>query len=898
MIKLPFSRLPLCVVLVFSIFLIACDINDKDEIPVSSSAGCNLAALINCALIVTNPDANGDGNSDYFVPGTHPRWNPAVSDIPLNTDILFAGSTDGTAYIDMSNDPANPVLAAINDLDGWSVNAAFNIPFSGAIDPTSIDASPMSTGQNVFVIALNAVSGGDVLDPGDIDPANPIDATYTVPVTAAAVSLDGGTTNVLRITPIAPLAGPRKYLVIVTNGITAAGVPITAAANYDLLGSSAPLADAALQPLRDAVSGWEQLAVGYLQARNTALNTAYMLSLPTSAATLQASLALTYTFTTTNPLTPLVGMASPRAAWFANLAPTIGGAAAVSTVNNLDAAELLPTPKARTVEFSAPADFNGVSGNTFDLNALSGGALSAGVAKLYTGTITLPYYLTSATTNTDFSFLGKFWTANTSLIAALGINVPADIADGSGNDVTTNFTWRFPFAAKTSDVTVPLQVTLPNPSMTPTGFPANCGSMYGNSGYPVVIYIHGITSDRASVLALAHSLAGSTCVATVAIDLPVHGVPANSPLVSLLNVDHGLLAADPVAGLARERHFEVVADAAGLPQTMTFPSTAAIDGSGAWFINLANLQNTRDNLRQAVMDQLNLNASLANIDADGDGNADFDTSKVSVVGVSLGGIIATTFTTANQLAIANDTAANAAAGATVFPLHLNNIKAMVASAAGGQLTRILENSLSIAPRVLAGLHLAGAVPGTSDFESFMFTAQSTIDSGDPLNFAQTLGLLDVPVLLQEIIGSGDASAFGDSKIYVADKVVPNNAADGTTINYGLATHTSTGSPLAGTDPLATLLGATGLVFGMNDASTTPLLTRMTTGHHASLLRPNENSADAPTVGEYIATAEMQTQVVSFIANPASVAVGTVGTVLGLPANTSCSYVDGCQIAPP
>jgi len=45
----------------------------------------------------------------------------------------------------------------------------------------------------------------------------------------------------------------------------------------------------------------------------------------------------------------------------------------------------------------------------------------------------------------------------------------------------------------------------------------------------------------------------------------------------------------------RERHFN---DAAG---------------SGGQFINLSVLQNTRDNLRQSVMDMLNLNASLTAI---------------------------------------------------------------------------------------------------------------------------------------------------------------------------------------------------------------------------------------------------------------------------------------------
>lgn len=45
MIKLPFRRLPRCVALVFSICLTGCDSNDKEEISVSSNAGCNLEII-------------------------------------------------------------------------------------------------------------------------------------------------------------------------------------------------------------------------------------------------------------------------------------------------------------------------------------------------------------------------------------------------------------------------------------------------------------------------------------------------------------------------------------------------------------------------------------------------------------------------------------------------------------------------------------------------------------------------------------------------------------------------------------------------------------------------------------------------------------------------------------
>ena len=115
----------------------------------------------------------------------------------------------------------------------------------------------------------------------------------------------------------------------------------------------------------------------------------------------------------------------------------------------------------------------------------------------------------------------------------------------------------------------------------------------------------------------------------------------------------------------------------GAPAPMDFDTPTDADGSGAQFTNLGYLANTRDNNRQGVMDLLNLNASLQGI------NEDFltglavslDLDKVYVVGVSLGGIIGTTFTSVNEAAITND----AAVGLTS---NLNHIRGLVAASAG------------------------------------------------------------------------------------------------------------------------------------------------------------------------------------------------------------------------
>src|SRR5690606_15989289 len=133
----------------------------------------------------------------------------------------------------------------------------------------------------------------------------------------------------------------------------------------------------ALVPVRNAIIGWETLASGFLAAASGG-------SLSTAAA--KEKLVLTYTFTTTDPVSPLIAMASPRAAIAgmqiaAGLSPTD----AVANVTQLESLNFLSTPKARNLAVA------GATGIDFSLFS---NQLAAGVGKLYTGYIELPYYQT------------------------------------------------------------------------------------------------------------------------------------------------------------------------------------------------------------------------------------------------------------------------------------------------------------------------------------------------------------------------------------------------------------------------------------------------------------------------------------------------------------------------
>lgn len=729
-------------------------------------------------------------------PGTYPRFDPISGDLPFHIDLLFAGTTDGTANIGAATDP---VRAAVNQLDGFSSSAYFDVLLSSSIDPATVQHS-----RSVWLFELETGSA-DPLDLGSVTGIRSVPA-YDVQL----VSLDGSTDNAIRLRPTVPLAQGAKYLVALTDDLLATtGEPVRAAPAYAALRGTAPI-DGNLQPVRSAVQAWEDLAAQAISDASSGNLT------PEQA---RAKLSLSYTFTTTKPVDPLLAMAAPRAAIAqAKIAAGTTPSSAVNEVQQLANLGLLPTPIPR------PLKINAVTG--IDFSAFSS-SLTANVGQLYTGYIKLPYYLQARAPSQDaVSFLQQPWRPDAALATALGQTLPADV-DGSYNT-----TWRYPFAAATGTESVPLQLTLPRADWVP-GYAgaANCGQIYASSGYPVVMYVHGVTSDRTSVLALAHTLA-SRCIATVAIDLPLHGVPANSPFVNVLNVDQSRNV--PFADIygadkPRERHFSV-AGPMGSPAPMNFTTPGSDDGSGAQFINLTNLIGTRDHNRQAVMDLLNLNASLGHVNTAVQalpGSPTLNLNRVYVVGLSLGGIVGSVYATVNQLAIAKD----AQIGLTS---SLNPIRGLVASVAGTQVSQILVRSQTFGPRIDAGLASFGVTPGSSAYERFFYTAQSALDSADPVTFAKQLSTVGVPILLQQIND---------------DTVVPNQAPE---------------APLAGTAAFAQLLDTTAL--GLGSTQLGRGYVRHTAGGHTSLVSP---AGGAPQV-----TAELQSQVVTFVLNNGSVAVGS------------------------
>jgi len=309
-----------------------------------------------------------------------------------------------------------------------------------------------------------------------------------------------------------------------------------------------------------------------------------------------------------------------------------------------------------------------------------------GLADIYAGTLQVPYYLDSNAP------LTAHWL-------------------GRGGSELTRYN---PVAVATQTLTIPLLVTVPN---------AASGQHNPATGWPSVIFQHGITQDRTNLLAIADALATAGFVG-VAIDLPLHGITdTKNPFY---------------ATAERTFNLDLVNNTTLLP-----PADGLIDPSGSHFINLTSLLTGRDNLRQGVADLLSLTATVPTLDIDGDAVADLDAKRIRFVGHSLGGIV----------------------GGVLLGLE-PTITAATLAMPGGGIAKLLDGSATYGPGIAAGLAANGLNKGTLPYESFLGAAQTALDSGDPINYAAAAAAAH-PIHMIEVVGGGGS---------LPDQSVPNSVA--------------------------------------------------------------------------------------------------------------------------
>ncbi|MDH0351183.1 VolA/Pla-1 family phospholipase [Aeromonas caviae] len=340
----------------------------------------------------------------------------------------------------------------------------------------------------------------------------------------------------------------------------------------------------------------------------------------------------------------------------------------------------------------------------------------------------------------------------------------------------------------------------------------------------VIIYQHGVTSVKENAYALALGQIGagaqaSKNVAVVVIDHPLHG----------------------------ERGFAL---------TGSMDSVTTSDNPTP-YLNLSYLTVARDNLKQSVADLLGLRLAVGLANAKGAiGTA--GSLKVHFLGHSLGAIAG-----ANLLAVANQSVGNPTADA-LFKFDTGGL-----AMPGGGIAPLLLNSPTFGPTIQMSVLTAGsaalkaaftayapncktAVPtcfvneflpsqdaatqatAASTLQSYSFAAQSVLDSADPINLGSGIAA-DFPLFATEIVGDGALS--------LSDRVIPNSIAT---------------APLGGTEPLFKVLALQPLTA---TGAANHRAARFVAGGHSSLLAPDENFDPTGAV-----TTEMQTQFGSFFAS--------------------------------
>jgi hypothetical protein len=781
-----------------------------------------------------------------------PIFDPILTsptfDIPANFDlVLLLGAGQSTNFdftgFTTGTDPASNT---INDLAGFSTSGQIDIRFNGSIDKSTVKAN-----QTVHLVPIKMLPVSEntpdlelTANPSYINSEDPFDQTKlaTQDFRTEVISLDGGSDNAIRITPLKPLADQTKYLVIVTDGVKGTnGKPTAPSVPYSEMAGDGPLGNEAFESIRDVIKAGQGLAQAWLGANSinndvtlaytlTTSNTKTVLNSITSPATylekLGQQVVLYSALQVVRDNLPATSTAATVFAALADalsdepenleLAQKVGAAVGPYIADpNLgsqvvgSAIASLPSPSARLTQFyktTSADELAAIAGsNNEDLQR------AASLVNVSEGAIELPYYL-ELPGETGAGLVEGMWRGDTELETTLNNTIDSlrdsdpSLANLSNfqfprdSDESLNLTQYMPFPKENGKVAVPVTVFYPKPE-------AGCSAV-SRSIDDVVIFQHGITRDRSMATIPAVTMVGGNspaaffnpegssgenrCIVVVAMDQPLHGlggptvgtIPGLSPANSY--IDPADFADSDYVG---ERHFNFTA----IPNTLTPVEKTDITEivSGSLAINIASLQTTRDTLRQSVVDLLNLSATIKS------GNFDFDLggtyaadelrdSSFHFVGHSLGGISGTPFValTENQsLRLAYDAIPLTAEYPDFTSISLMNT--------GGQLSKLGENSPAFSSKILGGLSAATngeVVQGSSSLETFLYVWQSALDSTDPVNFGVNLGASlaaegSTGLLISEVVG---------------DLTVPNEA---NVSPLGQAKS----APLAGTEPLMALI---------------------------------------------------------------------------------------------
>jgi hypothetical protein len=651
----------------------------------------NQAILGASLLTILACNGGGDSKAPTIVTGggsmpstTTPVFDPSKSLVPLPNVLATATALDpitsyvpagGTAGPRPANTPMTPpeALAYVNlrEVGGTNAVAGLNAPiyiqFTAAVDAATV------TPANVRVFQLSTdAAGTENAALGFTD----ISATFTYQYAA------GGTD--LFLYPNFPLLPGTRYLYVVTNRVKdPAGLPISASPYFEALKSTTALTGsfAALEAVRANVTSGGNIALsGYAKVMDDLIAAS-----ATTGVAQRADLAVMGRFITSG-----AGFIVPNPA-----APTTR----------------IPV-EAALRSFAAGATLGGLPGKTWTntvavTTTFDRGGTNPSPDAYWTGVMGTA---TAAPATVGTVILGTLNSADLSLDPVV---VAANASAAGGN--LTGVTGAYNPAA---GVVQPFRTSgaLTSYYHVPRAIPFVYITPASGSNWPLVIYQHGITSQKETVIALAQSVT-ATGRAVVAIDLPLHG--------ALAIPSHQIAGGDTATVKAQKQQ--------------------------AWgqdFMAVGAPLATRSNIQQGAF---NLNRLELTVAAGGFAALPTPpaTTGIRFVGHSLGSIVGTYYLAGNT------TLATSGAPYTQATLDAN-MKGYL-SVPGGRLAYLIQNSPAFGPSVDAGLLAVGIVKNTPTYHQFFQVTQSVVDPADPATMTTPLaaGLpsrLSNRVAIQESVG--------------------------------------------------------------------------------------------------------------------------------------------------
>jgi Pla-1/cef family extracellular lipase len=798
-----------------------------------------------------------------------PGADTPVLSIP--NDLLLSGSQDGTLNLPAENledddgkalpvDYFNP-SAAVGALDGWStIN-----PFVLDIDfPEGTSLSSDSVFSPASVKIFETVMGGDTL----CKDVTPVAACgFVAELTFGVDFIAKASGNSVAIIPLKPLKAKTGYVVALTNNLKDNnGKAVAGSTSYETVRQDVsvnPLPEGSLKDLQSIINSYENVIVTAGVDKDSII---YSMSMTTQSIQDVSQVIKSLMLSGIPGTTPVLSEITPTGANAAMLlglnaddlgAGTQASYASVSK-STLSAPYYLETPYYDPNDLAGSCDLTSTDltvgcSDLFsrwtamgDSPATVSGALTSGVLSQQA------FAEQAAAQGQDAADL----LANPAKLVGLTFTVPVTVGDTVVNvpiDQTRHLTKYNPLPQVKSykndadGSAIDVIITTPDVDRINEIAALKKGSaltsdemmVMPDNGWPVMIYSHGITSYKETVLAISGALSGAG-VATISIDHPYHGARSTD-----FNGD----GVYEISATLKEGD----------------PAFAQADPSS--YINLQSLLTARDNVRQSEVDILALRGSLNDESLVGV----LDASKVSFFGLSWGAITGTSF-----IALANTGVVNSATG-ELLAVNPYAVDSASLASAGGGLAGVLLESPRFGPSAMAGLTASDAfktlleeetgmsVDSMSEQEytdavalyypafaqTFNIAAQWVLDSSDPINYAESVQQSQTPIHFLEVIGTG---------VEVCENVtIPENCSDQVVIN------SSDNLPLVGSEPLISVLGLSGISDSLGDGtSSVSAVVRFLKGHHSSALNPAAVAGIAEDADANLAvTVEMQTEIVNF-----------------------------------